>query len=1151
MHRYASKASLAAALAVAFASVTPLAHAQGQAPKYKRNSPKITVKVEQTERTAGLREKPKAKAEAKAPEITADAFMDIETAVKGIRAAQVEEYRALIEDTDKKDPQLPDLLFRLAELYAQQQRYWRFRAMEMYSKIDKAKGGKKASLQSEQKKYFGNEAKYLKEAIKVYATLANNDRFKNYPRMDEALFYYAYTLQGAKKVDLSRVVYQKLIKDYPGSKFIPYAYLAFADYFFEQNDLDKADKFYDKVLEFPKSAVYLYAYYKKGWVYLNQKREQDALAVFFEVSQKTQGKKKYADINKASKKDFVRAYAVVGQPKLALKAFERVDKDYAFNMLKILAGIYLDQGKAEKSIYTHRELIGLAPKDQQVCEWEYNVVQAMMGVGTPKDKTDETETLVKLYLKYKEKKLLKGTALEECGENARATTSELARVWHNEAVKTLNYESLGNVERLYQLYVESFPDAKDIGEIQFYYSELLWTRAENESNPRVATDRWEKAAMAFTDVVKRGNTDPEKKKEAAYAAVLGWKNALAVDPRTQVAATEVDEEGTSTKPPEPKPIGEREQKMIAAFDVYIKYIKDPKDPELVMMKFLKARIYWRHDHLEESLPMFEEIVDKHLDHETGEYSVNIILDSLIRMNKYAELNEFADKISKKREWLEDKDEIKTRIADIRAITKRKMAQQLEKSGDHVKCGEAYYDIYKDNPKGPKMDEVLYNAGVCYEDGRSIGLAIAMFNILQKEFPKSSQAQKALVRIGNAYGAAAFYDKAAQAYEEYAKKYGGEKDAAGALGNAVTYRKGVGDDKKAIENIEFFVKQYKNKLKKEAADALFGMVGIYEKQGNKDMVVKHLERYVREMGASGGRDRVVIAHAKIGQIQWEKSCRDKGVDGACVKIQRERAIRSKAKRRRGSALPERCGQESKIKLTVLKRNPSDVASAQRHFKTAISEFGKGAGDNVSDKEKEMRIAAATYWASAARFSMAEAEYEKFLSIEFPEGMDFNPANEKKTKESTKRFLKWKADKDKMGVKVNDLYSAVLGQGSAAWAIAAAARMAQISQNYADALYTAEVPKFVRSGPNAEDGWDAYCDKLTEVAAPLEERSVAGFSFCLEESTKRNWFNTWSKLCERELGQIRPQDFPTAAELHAEPTMVAPVTDTQGLVSSIRI
>src|SRR5690606_17934828 len=177
---------------------------------------------------------------------------------------------------------------------------------------------------------------------------------------------------------------------------------------------------------------------------------------------------------------------------------------------------------------------------------------------------------------------------------------------------------------------------------------------------------------------------------------------------------------------------------------------------------------------------------------------------------------------------------------------------------------------------------------------------------------------------------------------------------------------------AVANIEFFVKQYKNKKKTDAADALFGLAGIYEKQGNEEAEIKAYERYLREMGSRGGKDRVVIAHARIGQLLWESSCKGKGVDGACVKIQRERAIRRRGKRRRGTVLPERCGEASKIKLTVLKRDPRLVSKAKGHFKKAISAYGKG---NVSNDAQ--RAAVATYWYAASRFYLAEEEYEKFL------------------------------------------------------------------------------------------------------------------------------------------------------------------------------
>ena len=91
--------------------------------------------------------------------------------------------------------------------------------------------------------------------------------------------------------------------------------------------------------------------------------------------------------------------------------------------------------------------------------------------------------------------------------------------------------------------------------------------------------------------------------------------------------------------------------------------------------------------------------------------------------------------------------------------------------------------------------MLYNAGVCFQDGRSVGAAILAFGKLQQYYPKSKLTAKAIARIGKAYGDVAFYEKAAEKYEEYAQKYAGEKDAREVMSDAVFFRKGNGDDEK--------------------------------------------------------------------------------------------------------------------------------------------------------------------------------------------------------------------------------------------------------------------------------------------------------------------------------------------------------------------
>jgi hypothetical protein len=193
-------------------------------------------------------------------------------------------------------------------------------------------------------------------------------------------------------------------------------------------------------------------------------------------------------------------------------------------------------------------------------------------------------------------------------------------------------------------------------------------------------------------------------------------------------------------------------------------------------------------------------------------------------------------------------------------------------------------------------------------------------------------------------------------------------------------------------------------------------------------------------------------------------------------------------------------------------------------------------------------------AAASFYLGEQKYEQFLGLKFPTGMNFDPGKPAKQKESLKKFQSWKDGKEKLLADVNQRYGGVVTTATsggvninaAQWAIASAARMGQALQNYSDALFTAEIPKDVQQ---FQDAVDAYCDELTNLADPLEKRSIEALSFCLDNSNKLNWYNDWTQLCETELAQIRPQDFPAAGEIRTPPTNVPLSLDTQSIVTDI--
>lgn len=1081
-----------------------------------------------------------------------DQHLAIESKKRRIAKGIISRYVSLIKGSELSEPNLPDYLFRLAEAYAQNQRHWRFRAMSMYPNIDSAKGAAKKIFVRRQKQFFKLASTSEKNSIRSYKTLVNNENFSTYHRMHEALFYLAYSLKQAKNITESQEVYHQLLTDYPNSKYVPQAYLSLADHFFEKDDLTTAARLYDKVLAFPMHTIYPLALYKRGWVYRNQGSTQDALDSFYRVASITKGKADSKSLNKAAKRDFVRAYAKVGKVRRALDAFNRVDNTYAFAMLELLAASYLEQGEGARATYTYRQLIALRSESPKLCQWQSRILSAVFTEGERSQKVSELLKLLKGYKAHRDSGVLSGSALNECQTIAQQTSSDMALTWHSEAMVTKNSSQLHGIKSIYLAYLKTFPKAKNIGEMRYYYADLLWYQASAEKNKRLASLRWEESAQAFTSAVESGALKGKRLKDAAYAPVLAWKNALDIDPRTDTSAIDQDPQISDkfgrTKLPKPKAITRRNREMIKAFDLYQKYV-DKGDPERTLMVFYKARIYWRANQLAKALPLLRTVVEGDPKHEVAGTSARLIADCLSRLGRHNELASFASKTLSDIDFMKDKDSLRTILVDLRVVGIRLAAESLEAEKRFLACAQKYLSIWNEFPQSSNMDQVLYNAGRCFQKAKSIGLAIQSFAKLDKEFPDSPWTKKSLVLVGNAYGAIAAYEKSAEMYEEYATRFPGEKDAPDALNNALTYRKGIGHSSKAAEDINNFVRRYQSKRIDESASALLGLAGVYESSGDTRSEIKAYRRYLREMGDRGGFTRNLIAKAKLGQLLWKASCPNSSINGACIKVSRERSLHRTKHRVPSLALPERCGDASKNKVVLLRRNRQLAKEAQTYFRQVETMATPKELAQLSAKTRAQTF----YWLSASRFYTNELAYENFLSLRFPQTLNFPPNDPKTSERSRKIFANWLQEKSKRMLQVKEEYIKIKNarEGGPVWVLASAARIGQMYQNYSGELFSAAIPKNVRTGPYAIDKVDAFCDELTTEAGPLEDASIQAYGFCLNLSQKLSWFNQWSRLCEGELGRIRPQGNPPANEVHAAAVDVAPILDTQELITRLSL
>ena len=560
------------------------------------------------------------------PSIDSDAVLSIDSLRGPVREEQEQILLQLIADTpDSAADEKADYYFRLGELYAKQFRFWRVKTGDPQA-ANKAKA-------------------YLLKTVKMYKGLTDNERFRNYPRMDTALFYYGYTLQGGAYMKEARAVYDKLLKNYPNSKFVPEAHLAFADYYFAAGQLADAEARYKVVLRFPKSHVYAYALYKLAWIGLQRQRPNDALEAFYQVLVATRGDTTQASLAQAARDDFVRTYAATGTSGRTYDPLARLDKSAPVEVIELVGELAHDTGAPEREANAFETLLARNAGDPRACHWQYRVAQAALARprATDAQKVHEIETLVHLYASQSEPD-------DECREQAAAMASEAAAAYQARWSKTQNLEMLRSAETLYASYVSAFPDDE---EARATYAEVLWSRADRETNAKLRRRRWEHCADVFATIA----TLP-----GARSAALARMNAVdAVVP----ANVKVVLAKTPRRKPRELPLAPADAKLVTAIAAYAKLATVPDD-ELAQMRLVRALTLRRYRHFDEAATVLDELLAAHHDYPRAELAATLLLDSLIRADELDEARQVAAAMAADPSLIEAKRDLQRTITLVQA-----------------------------------------------------------------------------------------------------------------------------------------------------------------------------------------------------------------------------------------------------------------------------------------------------------------------------------------------------------------------------------------------------------------------------------------------------------------------------------------------------
>lgn len=1057
-----------------------------------------------------------------APALRYDQFrLGVETQVASKRKTLIEDLQKIIKySTDKKEK--PKLYFQLAELYWEEAKYYEFDANRKDDDYIQAMNRKDVAGQqkakNEKARLLAESKKYVDKAVDQYKEIVQN--YRDFERMDEVLYFLGNSLMDKGEDRNALTVFKRLIDKYKKSKYVPDAWLAFGEYYFNTSKgkrefVQRALQSYQRAAEFTENQGYMFAIYKQGWCYFNLADYDKAMERFATVilygktfgaaatDDKGGPKGGKATLVKEARNDYVRTYERLGGAMEAKAEFGKVtdNADERFEMLKKLADLYYGDGKDRDAAVAYNLLIKEKPLSPEAPGFQGRIVDCVMRAGNKKQTVEQVRRLVKVMDDVQKGGVIKTDkdkeALTEARELSERTLSNLAVNWHNEAKKTRDEDTFDLANQVYADYLTLFPENPKAYDLRFFWAEML---NDNLSRFDQSAEQYTKVALQDIDRIENGAKDAKGEfhkpgkpgkwfNNALYNAILAYDQVVA---KAQSGKPDAGKEASNDFKKK-LPIAPEQKALLDACDRYVKY--QPQGEKRVEIAYKAALILYQHNYFDEAVPRFADIAMNYPDRKTdrgdrmGEIAANLVLDSFNILSDWEKVNEWARKF-----YSNEKLAVGTFRADLAKLIEAsafKLVNQMEASKNYAKAAEAYMGFVAEFPRSAIADKALYNASIDFHNAQLREKALAVRQRIVKDYPKSEFVPGCIYSNAETHEAIGDFDEASDLYESYAagyerslaqkgagkaaKKAGrakkSSKDEAApvqkweepkaqvALFNAAVFREGLGQLKQALKDRERYLALWpaEGKTAKDAEPVFLSVADLYEKMGAWGKALDQLEDYERKYLRDS--NKVLITEGRLIDI-FQKT-----------------------------------------------RRPKDVARIQGRVLKYYGELSKKAKAALEPKAVEV--------AAAAHLARNEADYQYYLAAKLRWGKMPRPEKEFKATLQEK-FKRLKV--------VQDDYTQTVGFKAGDPAICALYKIGLAYDNFAQELITAPLPKGL-----PQEFEDAFREEIGKQAEGPKAKATDGFEAAVAKSRELDIYNDCARRALTKLREeYAPDKYPAMIE-----------------------
>ncbi|MEZ4234856.1 MAG: tetratricopeptide repeat protein [Myxococcota bacterium] len=988
------------------------------------------------------------------------------------RMESIEKLKGLLTHGVRDDTKA-EMMLRLADLYFQQGRYLYLREMASFDKQYDTCFNQPGCNPEGLKPDNSGSREWQEKSIKLYDGILRN--YPRYERSDQATFYLGSALKDLGQEQEAAEAFKQLVKMYPQSDFIADAWVLIGEYYFDvENNAFGALKAYLNASRYTDSPKYAYSLYKLGWCYYNVGEYENAIATMKKVVDYSLANADQSQSNMQLQdealKDLVRFFADADQMNEAIEYFTKLGRtDLIRTTLKRLAGMFCEQGKFDRCVEMYRRLILDQPTAKDNPEYQTEIISAYKKMGQREKVLDEINRLRADY--NSESAWAKANAADPTAV-AEAQTKIEAQL---RGIAADYHQTARQYEK------SRHPDTMQVYQLaKTAYQTYLDLFPTNEHSYEVRYAYGELLyklkdfAGAFEQYMKVVDIDPKGKHSrfCAESAIFAAEEQIKVEGG---AAGSGRVTAKPTKDVQPQSLSDWEQRFVDACNKYATLY--PEDKRVKDVIYKSAYLLYNKYRFEEASKQFQAVIAMDPRSKEAELGANLILDALNIKENWDSLRQTA-KAFYDQQGL-GSPTFKKDVYDIYMNSSFKLIEiSFEKDKDFGKAADGFVAFYEEFPESAIAAQALNNAAAYYAKAGRPADSVKVRHILiddPKFGPKTKYYYDQIGFLAYDYEQVADYANAAFYYEKFWTLTPAEKAKAG-------------DDATKLAA-----------MNKTAGDAIYSAAVFRKGLGEAD---KAIEDYNAFVDGNPDDERVPDVKIRVGRIYEEN---ERWQDAANV--------------------------YQAFYKSPPKGSPVDYAYfARLHYGQAMDKLGKRRErdaiyeDTVKLYQKSgTEKGPQTEYVAEMMYDLAQPKLDKYMELRIS-GAGKGASQKAEDKALAASLTK----KTKALVDVEKAFTDVVATGAGEWGLASLVSLGKVYENMADSFVNSDKPSYL-----TPDQVEIYSMQLADRAYVMDEKAVNAYKLALDKSFELTLYNENTAYATRQLGELRPDDYPGLTEELLQP------------------